>query len=174
MAVSAWTLDLARSSVTFSVRHMVISKVRGRFTRFAGTVALDDGDVTRSTVTARLEVASVETGDRERDQYLRTSAEFLDPARFPELTFVSRRVERAGRGLRLHGDLTIRDATRPVTLEVSETSRARDRVGFSAKTTIDRKDFGLRWSQLVETGGVMVGDKIEIAVAVEVIPDRAA
>ncbi len=173
MAVSSWTIDPGRSSVGFTVRHLVISKVRGRFTRFSGAVALDEDDVTRSTVEARVEVASVETGDRERDQYLRTSADFMDPARFPELAFKSRRVERAGRGLRVTGELTIRDVTRAVTLDVSETSRAPGRVAFSARTTIDRREFGLKWSAIVETGGVMVGDKIEIAIAVEATRDRA-
>jgi polyisoprenoid-binding protein YceI len=167
--MSEWAIDPARSSIGFSVRHMVISKVRGRFRRFSGAITLDEADLTRSTAEARIEVASVETGDRERDDYLRTS-DFLDPARHPEIVFVSRRVERAGRGLRLAGDLTIRGVSRPVSLEVSETSRSRERIAFAAKTTLDRKHFDLRWGQLVETGGVVVGDKLEIAIAVEAIP----
>ncbi|HZS40336.1 MAG TPA: YceI family protein [Polyangia bacterium] len=170
--MAEWTIDPARSSIGFSVRHMVISKVRGRFTRFAGTFTLDDADPARSTAEARIQVASVETGDRERDEYLRTS-DFLDPARHPEIVFKSRRVERAGRGLILVGDLTIRGVTREVSLQVNETARARDRVGFQAKTTIDRRNFDLRWGQLVETGGVVVGDKLEIAIAVEATPRSA-
>jgi polyisoprenoid-binding protein YceI len=167
MAESEWQIDAARSRVGFTVRHMVVSKVRGRFTRFSGRVVLDETDVTRSRVEARIAVTSVETGDRERDEYLRTS-EFLDPAHFPEITFASTRVERAGRGerLRLVGELTIRGVTRAVTLDVEPRGPRK----FAATTAIDRRDFQLKWGALVEAGGFMVGDKLEIALEVEAAP----
>ncbi len=168
--MSDWVIDAARSKVGFSVRHMVVSKVRGRFARFSGRIALDETDVTRSRVEARIDVTSVETGDRERDEYLRT-ADFLDPARHPEIAFTSTRIERAGRErLRLVGDLTIRGVTRAVTLDVAPRGGSGARRAFAATAAIDRKDFQLHWNALVEAGGFMVGDKLEIALEVEATP----
>ena len=166
-------VDPARSRVTFTVRHLVVSKVRGLFARLSGEVSLDEADLTRSRVSARIEVKSVETGDRDRDEYLRTS-EFLDPAHHPEIVFTSRSLAR-GRGerLSLRGDLTIRGVTREVTLEVEPHSRATGAPGeraFTATGAIDRRDFQLKWSQLVEAGGFMVGDRIEIALEVVLAP----
>jgi polyisoprenoid-binding protein YceI len=173
MARSTWTIDPARSRVSFTVRHMVVSKVRGRFTRFAGAVELDEEELARSTVEARIEVASVETGDRERDEYLRTN-EFLDPARHPELIFRSRRVEAAGRGKwRLVGELSIRGVTREVALAVEESARGAGRRGFRASGTISRKDWNLEWGSLVEAGGFVVGDKLGVAIEVELIAGAA-
>src|SRR5207247_1276097 len=141
-----------------------------RFARFSGRIALDETDVTRSRVEARIDVTSVETGDRERDEYLRTS-DFLDPARHPEIAFTSTRIERAGRErLRLVGDLTIRGVTRAVTLDVAPRGGSGARRAFAATTAIDRKDFHLHWNALVEAGGFMVGDKLEIALEVEATP----
>lgn len=167
MAAQTWTIDPARSRVGFTVRHLVVSKVRGRFTKFSGALRLDEEDLTRSSVEARIEVASVESGDRDRDHYLRTS-EFLDPPKFPELTFRSKRVESAGRGrLRVAGDLTIRGTTREVSLAVEDSGARGGRRGFKASTIIDRRDFDLKWGALVEAGGFMVGDKIEIGLEIE-------
>ncbi len=162
-----WTIDPVRSRVTFAVRHLVFSKVRGRFTRFRGSLTVEGNDWLCTRIMASIEVASVETGDRERDEYLRTS-EFLDPAHFPTLEFASKRVERDGRRLRVVGDLSIRGQTREVALAVDEKSRGLgERVSFHAETKIDRRDYDLRWGALVETGGFMVGDQIEIALDVE-------
>ena len=160
-----WSIDPARSRVGFAVRHLVFSKVRGRFTRFSGAITVDGDDFARARVTAQLEVASIESGDRERDQYLRTS-EFLDPARFPTIDFASKRVERDGRRWRVVGELTIRGVAREVALTVDEKARG-ERLAFHAETTIDRRHWDLRWGALVETGGFMVGDQIEIAIDVE-------
>ncbi len=160
-----WTIDPARSRVGFAVRHMVFSKVRGRFTRFHGSITAAGDDLHEARVTASIEVASVETGDRERDQYLRTS-EFLDPARFPTIEFASKRVERDGRRWRLIGDLTIRGTTREIALAVDEKARG-ERLVCHAEATIDRRTWDLRWGALVETGGFMVGDQVEIAIDVE-------
>ncbi len=164
---TSFSLDPARSRVGFSVRHLLVSKVHGRFSRFRGRVELDDADVPRSRVEAHIEVASVESGDRERDEYLRTS-EFLDPAHHPELVFKSTRIEKAGRGrLQLTGDLTVRGVTRAVVLEVEP----RGAQAYRAHGTIDRRDFQLRWGALVEAAGFMVGDKIEITLDVVLVPD---
>ncbi len=177
--IQPWTFDLAHSSVEFTVRHMVVSKVRGRFTKWGGALEMDETDPTRTNVDVAIEAASVDTGVEQRDAHLR-SADFFDVERYPAIAFSSRAVERAGeRAYRLSGDLTIHGVTRPVTLDVEFAGSARDpwggvRAGFSARTTIDRKDFGLTYNQLLETGGVLVGEKVEIGIEVEAVKQVAA
>jgi polyisoprenoid-binding protein YceI len=169
-----WTFDLAHSSVNFTVRHMVVSKVRGRFTRWGGSLAMDERDPSRATVDVSIEAASVDTGVEQRDTHLR-SADFFDAERYPTLAFKSKRIEKTGEGsYQLFGDLTMHGVTRPVTLEVEFAGSAKDpwggvRAGFSARTTIDRRDFGLTYNQLLETGGVVVGEKVEIGIEVEAV-----
>ncbi len=171
---STWDIDTVHSSVGFTVRHLVISKVHGRFARWSGTLALDDARPERSRVEARIEAASIDTHEPQRDAHLR-SADFLDAERHPEITFHSTATTRAGDGrFELAGDLTIAGVTRPVRLEVEALGRAKDpwggeRAGFSARTTIDRSDFGLVWNQALEAGGVVVGDKVEITIEVEAV-----
>jgi polyisoprenoid-binding protein YceI len=182
MTLHSWNLDLAHSGVHFSVRHMVVSKVRGRFNRYAVSLQLDDADLTRSVFEATLEAASIDTGVSDRDAHLR-SADFLDAERFPVLRYRSRRIERiADDRYRVVGDLTIRDVTREVELDVEASGRARDlegqeRAGFVARARLDRRDFGLRWNQLLEAGGVLVGDRVELELeleAVRAVAERAA
>jgi polyisoprenoid-binding protein YceI len=177
-----WNIDLAHSGVSFSVRHMVISKVRGRFAKFNGKLELDERDLTQSKVEVRIDASSIETGVGDRDAHLR-SPDFLDVERFPELTFTSKRVERLDDNrYRVIGDLTIRGTTREVPLEVEAGGTTKDpwgneRAGFTARTQIDRRDFGLTWNAVVETGGVVVGDRVEIDIDVEgvrVADQRAA
>ncbi len=175
----AWTFDLVHSSINFTVRHMVVSKVRGRFTRWGGTLAMDENDPSRAAVDVTIEAGSVDTGVEQRDAHLR-SADFFDAERFPELTFRSTGVEKTGDGAyRLLGDLTMHGITRPVALDVEFAGSAKDpwggvRAGFSARTTLDRKDFGLTYNQLLETGGVVVGEKVEIGIEVEAVKQVAA
>jgi len=171
---TTWDIDLAHSNLGFTVRHLVISKVRGRFARWAGTLTLDEAHPERSQVEARIEAASIDTHEPQRDAHLR-SADFLDTDRYPEITFRSTRIEKAGENrYQVTGDLTIAGVTRPVRLEVEALGRTKDpwggeRAGFSARTTIDRRDFGLVWNQALETGGVVVGEKVEIDIEVEAV-----
>jgi polyisoprenoid-binding protein YceI len=178
MTTNTWSIDAAHSGINFSIRHMVVSKVRGRFTKFAGTLALDDGDLTRSSVEATIDASSIDTGTSQRDAHLR-SPDFLDVEKFPELRFFSRRIEKGvDDRYRLVGDLTIRDVTREVALDVEYAGRGKDpwgneRVAFAAKTAIDRKDFGLGWNQALEAGGVLVGDRVDIELDVQVMKAAA-
>jgi polyisoprenoid-binding protein YceI len=177
MNTNSWNIDATHSGINFSIRHMVVSKVRGRFTRYSGTVGLDDGDLTRSVVDVTIDASSVDTGTPQRDTHLR-SADFFDADKYPELRFQSRRIEKieASR-YRVVGDLTIRDVTREVSLDVEYGGRARDpwgneRIGFIATTSLDRKDFGLQWNQVLEAGGVLVGDRVDVELEVQAV--RAA
>ncbi len=174
-----WNIDAAHSGINFSIRHMVVSKVRGRFAKYSGTVDLDDGDLTRSFVDVTIDAASIDTGTPQRDAHLR-GPDFFDVEKFPELRFQSTRIESVARDrYRVVGDLTIRDVTREVSLDVEYGGRAKDpwgneRIGFIATATLDRKDFGLRWNQLLEAGGVLVGDRVDIDLEVQAVKVAAA
>ncbi|HVR63895.1 MAG TPA: YceI family protein [Polyangia bacterium] len=175
---SVWNIDPAHSGVNFSIRHMVVAKVRGRFTKFSGTVSLDEADLTRSVIEASIDTASIDTSTAQRDEHLR-SADFFDVARFPEIRFHSARVERlASDRYRVVGALTIKEATREIALDVEFGGRATDpwgnqRAGFSAKGSIDRKDFGLNWNQVLEAGGLLVGDRVDIELEVQAVKAAA-
>jgi len=172
MTQNKWNIDLAHSGVSFSIRHMVVSKVRGRFAKFSGAVLFDEDDITRSTVEATIEASSIDTGVEQRDAHLR-SPDFFDAEKYPELRFRSTRIDRqADDRYSVVGELTIRDVTREIALDVEFGGRARDpwgneRVGFVGKATLDRKDFGLRWNQALEAGGVLVGDRVDIELEIE-------
>lgn len=174
-----WTIDPGHSAIHFSVRHMVFAKVRGRFGAWTGTLEGDPADPAGVSVTVAIDASSIDTGVADRDAHLR-SADFLDVARFPELRFTSKRVERTGQGrYRVHGELTLRDVTREVVLEAEHAGGGRDpwgneRLAFTARTAIDRRDFGLRWNQVLEAGGVLVGERIEIEVDVQAVRAAAA
>lgn len=174
MANEQWDFDVAHSSINFSVRHLMVSKVRGQFTKWSGSLEFDEQEPTRARVDAQLDAASIDTKDAQRDAHLR-SADFLDTERFPTISFKSTGIEKVGDArFSMKGELTIRGITKPVTLDVEYAGRAKDpwggeRVGFSARTSIDRKDFGLTWNQLLETGGVLVGEKVDIELEIEAI-----
>ena len=170
----AWQIDPAHSQIEFSVRHMMISNLRGRFEQFTGTVEFDEGDPTRSTVEVRIEAASIYTKEAQRDGHLK-SADFLDAEHYPYLYFKSKRVEKLDdtHG-RIIGDLIIRDMTREVVLEVEYAGQAKSpwgtiSAGFSATATLNRKDWGVQWNQLLETGGVLVGDQMNISIEIELV-----
>jgi polyisoprenoid-binding protein YceI len=178
MATSTWDIDTSHSAIHFWVRHLVISKVHGRFAKWAGTVQLDEQELTRSSVDVRIEAASIDTQVADRDAHLK-SADFLDAANHPELAFTSKRIEKHGDGYRVAGDLTIRGTTREVVLDAEFAGLAKDpwgnqRAGFSAKVAIDRRDFGLTWNAALEAGGVLVGEKVEIAIELEAVKKVAA
>jgi polyisoprenoid-binding protein YceI len=172
---TTWTIDPAHTQVGFEVKHMMFAKVRGQFDAPEGEVHLGaDGAIEESSVEVAIDAASIDTGVEDRDKHLR-SADFLDVENYPKLHFVSREV-RSGGGdqLALVGDLTIRGKTREVELEVESTGRGTDpwgneRAGFSASTTIDRRDFGLTWNQALEAGGVLVGHDVKIEIEIQAV-----
>jgi polyisoprenoid-binding protein YceI len=174
MKTNTYNLDTVHSAVSFSVRHLVFAKVRGRFAQWRGTLELNESDLTRSRVTVSIDASSIDTGTPDRDQHLK-SADFFDVTRFPSLSFKSSRVDSLGGDrYRIHGDLTIRDITREVVLESEFGGRAQDpwgneRVAFTAKASIDRRDFDLTWNQALETGGVVVGERVDIELDVQAV-----
>ena len=169
-----YQIDTAHTTVEFVARHLMITKVRGRFGEFAGTITV--GDVPEeSSVEVTIQAGSVDTAQAQRDEHLR-SADFFDVERYPTLRFVSTEVE-AERDDRwkVTGDLTVRDVTKPVVLEVefhggSTTPWGTQAIGFSAEAEVDREEWGLTWNQALETGGVLVGKKAKIEIAVEANP----
>ena len=178
MTLEKWEIDSSHSGIHFSVRHMVVAKVRGQFARWTGSFLAEDGDLGRASVNVVIDAASIDTGVADRDKHLR-SADFFDVASHPEITFKSTRVEDLGEErLRVLGDLTIHGIKRDVVLDVAYAGQTKDpwgnvRAGFTAKTSIDRKDFGLTWNQLLEAGGVMVGDRIDIEIEIEAVKQTA-
>lgn len=174
MASANWNIDTAHSAIHFTVRHMVIAKVRGSFRKYSGTVSLNEQDITTSSVSVHIDAASIDTGVEQRDNHLR-SADFFDVEKFPAITFQSTKVEKSsGDGLRVTGNLTMHGATREVVLEAEQLGLGKDPSGnvkaaFEAKTSIDRRDFGLKWNQALETGGVLVGEKVEISLEIQAV-----
>jgi polyisoprenoid-binding protein YceI len=170
---TTWNIDASHSHVEFSVRHLMISTVKGRFGEVSGKVVADDANPAGAQIEATINVASIDTREAQRDAHLR-SADFFDAENFPTLTFRSTRIEKAGDELKVTGDLTIRGTTREVVLDVTSEGRVKDpwggeRAGYSATTKIKRSDFGLTWNMALETGGVVVGDDIKIALEVELV-----
>jgi polyisoprenoid-binding protein YceI len=171
-APGTWQVDRSHTSAEFVARHLMIAKVRGRFTELAGTVQI--GEVPeQSSANVTIQAASITTGDEGRDAHLR-SPDFLDVERFPTLEFRSTAVKNEGARWRVTGDLTIRDVTRPVVLDVEFDGAATDpygnsRIAFSASTQVNREDFGLTWNAPLETGGVVVGPKVRIDLNVEAV-----
>lgn len=170
----AWQLDASHSEISFSARHMMISRVRGQFESFSGSVNLDEANPEQSTVEVQIDAASINTRDAQRDGHLK-SADFLDVETYPHLTFKSTSVQRTGDATaKLMGDLTIRGVTKPVTLDVTYEGQAKSpwgttSAGFSATTKIDRKAWGLTWNQALETGGILVGEEITININLELV-----
>lgn len=171
---SVWNIDVAHSLIEFSVRHMMLAKVKGTFGRFQGSITLEGDSLVPVAAEVSIETASIDTGVQDRDNHLR-SADFFDAEKFPTMRFVSKRAENVtNEGFRLIGDLTIRDVTKEVALEVEPVGKQKDpwgneRVGYSAKTRIDRKDFGLTWNQALETGGLIVSDRVDITLEIEAV-----
>lgn len=170
---TTWKLDPTHSAVEFSVRHMMITTVRGRFTEVGGTLDFDEADPAGGRAEITINAASIDTREAQRDAHLR-SADFFDVERFPALTFTSTRIEGSAQEFTLAGDLTIHGVTRPVALRVTHEGRGKDpwggeRLGYSATTTIKRSDFGLTWNTALETGGFLVGDDVKIALDIQLV-----
>jgi polyisoprenoid-binding protein YceI len=172
MTAEKWDFDTVHSSIAFVVRHMVISKVHGRFTKWNGTLMIDDANPTNSSVEVHIDLASVDTHESQRDTHLRT-ADFFDVEKFPDMVFKSTKVEKNdGDDYTVTGDLTLHGVTRPVVLKVEAGGRVvdpwgNDRAGFTAQTTIQRKDFGLTFNMALPTGSLVVGEKVEINIDIE-------
>ena len=167
-----WNVDPSHSNVGFTVRHLMVSKVRGHFGTFTGVVTIGDNPL-ESTVEATVDTTSISTNDDKRDEHLRT-ADFFEVDTYPTMTLRSTGVEQRGGDFVLHADLTIRNVTRPVDLELEFDGVESDpwggtRAGFSAATEISRKDFGLEWNAVLESGGVVVSDKVKIQIDAELI-----
>jgi len=174
---TTYSIDKAHSEATFQVRHL-LTKVRGRFSDFEGTIDYNESDPARSSVNVTIQAASIDTNERDRDNHLR-SADFFDAETFPTLTFRNHSI--TGKGddrFDVAGDLTIRGVTRPVTFVVTFLGKAKDpwgneRIAFEADATINRKDYGLNWNAALETGGFLVGDEVKISLSAQAIPKAA-
>jgi polyisoprenoid-binding protein YceI len=173
--VTTWKLDPAHSSAEFKVRHMMISNVKGSFSGLSGDLTEHTVDSTLSTVEASIDVAAISTGDAQRDAHLK-SADFFDAEKYPTMTFKSTKVEPKGEGeYRVTGDLTVHGVTKPVTFAVEgPTPPNKDpwgntRIGLTATSKINRKDFGLNWNAALETGGILVGEEVHITLEAQFI-----
>ena len=174
---TTWQIDPTHSAVEFAVKHMMFTTVRGRFKDVKGTIEADEKNPNNSTVNVEISAASIDTGVADRDGHLR-SGDFLDVEKFPALTFRSKRVEGAankpGDRFKVIGDLTIRGTTMEVTLDAQFEGTGTDpwggtRAGVRATTTIDRRDWGLKWNQALETGGILVGNDLRIEIEVQAV-----
>jgi polyisoprenoid-binding protein YceI len=176
MSTPIWTIDPAHTEVSFAVRHMMISTVKGRFADVKGSVAIpDEGE---PTLDVTIGVASIDTREEKRDAHLR-SADFFDAEKYPEIRFVSTKTVRAVDGWKITGNLTIHGVTKPVMLDATEEGTVRDpwgndRMGFSARGKLDRREFGLTWNAALEAGGVLVGDEIKLHIDAELVKQKAA
>ena len=172
---ATWQIDPDHSSFQFKVRHLTVSNVKGDFTKASGVVTIDDKDISNLKVELTVEAASVNTDHAKRDEHLR-GPDFFDVAKYPTITFVSKKVTKVGPDkLKVIGDLTIHGVTREVAVDVEgPTSEVKDpsgnfRRGATATTKINRKDFGLTWNRVLETGGVVVGEDVNISVEIELV-----
>ena len=175
----SWQIDSSHSHIYFTARHMMISKVRGAFESFSGTVNFDEENPTNTTVNIDVDLSSINTRDEQRDGHLK-SPDFFDVENYPTMKFVSTKVEQVDENNgRLIGNLTIKDITKEVVLDVEyagvpKTPWGTESAGFSASGSINRKEWGLNWNQALETGGVLVGDKINIEIELELVKQSQA
>ncbi len=168
-----WKIDPAHSQITFSVRHMMISNVHGRFENFTGNVDFNEDTPQNSSVDVKIDAASINTREPKRDGHLK-SPDFLNAEQYPYLTFKSKRIEPVNENhAKIYGDLTIRDVTHEVVLDTEYAGQSKmwgnTSAGFSASTKINRKDWGLNWNQVLESGGLLVGDDISINIDLEIV-----
>lgn len=172
-AAEEYPIDRVHSSVAFAVRHMVVSKVKGEFNEWSGTIYYDDKDVAKSSVEVTIKTASIDTKDTKRDDHLK-SADFFDAASHPEITFKSKRIEKSESGYVAVGDLTMRGVTKEISIPFEIAGMITDpygntRLGLSAQTTINRQDFGVSWSKALDTGGLVVSDEVQIEIEIEAV-----
>jgi len=172
---TTWQIDPAHTEVGFVVKHMMFAKVRGGFNEFAGTIVQgENGDLANGSFSATIQTASVDTGNGDRDAHLRSN-DFFNAEEFSTITFNSTSIERVAEDqLKVHGELTIRDVTKTITLDVKETGTGVDpwgnmRIGIQAEGVINRKEFGLMWNQALEAGGVLVGDEVTLTIEAQAV-----
>jgi polyisoprenoid-binding protein YceI len=179
MPLETWNIDTSHSSLTATVRHMVIAKVHARFNRWSGAIVFDEENMAATRAEVHIATAGIDTHEERRDAHLR-SADFLDAERYPEIVFSARAAEVTGLNrFRLSGDLTIRGITRTLDLEAGFNGRIRDpwggeRVAFEARTTFDRADYGMTWNAALEAGGWLVGDEVRVTVEIEAVKAEPA
>jgi polyisoprenoid-binding protein YceI len=173
MALEKWNIDVVHSTIGFTVRHLVVSKVHGYFTKWSGSLSFDAENPTTAQAEATIDIASVDTREPQRDAHLK-SGDFFEVEKHPQMTFKSTKVESGASKdhFKVTGDLTLRGVTRPVVLDVEYGGRSKhpqmgERVGFSAHTSINRKDYGVSFNQVLDNGGVALSEKVEINIEVE-------
>ncbi len=172
--MAKYVLDPAHSSANFSIKHMMIAKVRGSFDQISGTLEYDSANPTAAKAEAQISAASINTREEQRDNHLK-SADFFDVEKYPQLKFSTKKITTSSDGLKVIGDLTIKDVTKEITLEVEgPTPELKDpwgnlKIGASATTKINRKDFGLTWNAALEAGGVLVGDEVTISLDLQFV-----
>jgi polyisoprenoid-binding protein YceI len=178
MSVSTWKIDPSHSAIGFSVRHMVVSKTRGRFTKWSGQIVFDPDNPSASSVEVSIDPASIDTADAQRDAHLR-SPDFFDVDKFAAAAFRSTKVQDLGNDrYQITGDLMMHGVTKAVVLETTYEGSGKDpwggeRAGFLASTSIDRRDFGLEWNKALDTGGLLVGEKVELTLEIEAVKQAA-
>ncbi|MGE8206987.1 YceI family protein [Heyndrickxia sp. NPDC080065] len=171
-----WVVDTVHSSIDFSIKHMVIAKVKGTFLTFDASIEADPEDLTTADIEFNVEVASIDTRNKDRDNHLR-SADFFDVEKFPKMQFKSSKIVKKSEGeYEVTGDLTIHGTTRPEMFLVTYEGQATDpggniKAGFSANGTINRSEYGLTWNAVLEAGGVMVGDQVKVSIEIEATRD---
>ncbi len=177
VAAATWKIDSSHSAVTFSVRHLMISNVRGSFTDFEGSIDFDGKDATKASVEVSVNTSSVNTGNEKRDSHLK-NADFFNTEKYPKMTFKSTKVESTGKKTALiHGNLTLHGETHPVTLDaellgVVKDPRGNTRAGFTATTTVKRSDFKITYNSVLEAGGVVIGDDVKVTLEIEAIQQK--
>ena len=169
----AWNIDQSHTDVGFAVKHMMISTVRGKFTRYSADIQIDPANLASAKVTAQIETASVETNEEKRDGHLR-SPDFFDVEKYPKMTFTSTKVTRKGDELEVTGNLKIKDQEHPITLKGEVTGPSKDpwgnqRLGFSLDGELEREKWGLTWNQALEAGGVLVAKKVKITIEAQLV-----
>ncbi|MCL6597876.1 MAG: YceI family protein [Alicyclobacillus macrosporangiidus] len=172
MALRKWDVDVAHSSIDFSVRHMMVSKVKGTFHQFSAEITADPEDLTTANIRFEIDVNSIDTRNEDRDKHLR-SADFFDVEKYPKITFQSTRIIKKSDGeYEVTGDLTIRGTTRPETFLVTYEGQGKDpwgnlKVGFSGHGSINREEYGLKYNAALETGGVLIGNEVQVSIEIE-------
>ncbi len=168
-----YAIDPVHSSVGFSIRHLLISNVKGDFNEFSGTIEFDEADITKSSVDVVIKTASIDTDNVNRDQHL-ASADFFDAEKFPEITFKSSKIEKSENGLTMTGLLTMHGVTKEIIIPFEFIGKVKDPmnnevVGFEGKTTLDRKEFGITWNKTLDEGGLALGNEVKIELNIEAV-----
>lgn len=176
MGMNEYEVDVAHSSISFKISHMVVSKVRGHFNDFSVTIKEDPNDITKSSVAVVIKAASIDTGNEKRDNHLR-SADFFDAEKHPGITFQSKRIEKKGDGYVAVGILTMRGVSKEITIPFEITGKLKDpwgntRAGIEASAKLDRKDYGVNWNKTLDKGGLMVGNEVKIEILLEMVSKK--